>query len=262
MPSRAFTILTAAFVFAGCAYAAEVAGRMDKPVKEVVFLERVEPKKFDANKYLPEASPAVVSEDGRTFFIKDLPPGRYDIRLRLEDGSLVEGVDLGKKDAPKDAGPLAEADITVLREIVANLKTFFDQTRVFLIDGWRGRDDLGREGYAWILVEQLRWRKTTFDKKAGEPFVIFRMDIWEFERMAGAWRKVKPYKVIYRLNVDVPDFEKYKWYFTAAIPPVDVKTEKVDMGEVKIPALTPETARIGFPEKGLDKPVSGESKTP
>jgi hypothetical protein len=62
--------------------------------------------------------------------------------------------------------------------------------------------------------------------------------------------------------VDVPDFEKYKWLFTSALAPVDVKNEKLDLGELKVPSIGPATARIGFPEKGLDKPALPEPQKP
>ncbi|MBN1808417.1 MAG: hypothetical protein JW909_05075 [Planctomycetes bacterium] len=237
----------------GAARGTEVTGRSDKPLAEVVFVKRVEPRRFKDDAYLPETYPAAVAKDGRSFVIKDLAEGTYDLRVRLVDGSVIEGVGLGKTDVPERAGPLEEADVAALTDIVAHMRTFFDRNRVFFIDGWRGVDDLNRQGYAWMLVEELRWRDTSLGRKKGEPFVIWRMDVWQFEKMAGAWRKVKQFKVIYRLNVTEKDFEKYRWYFTTAMAGYQVKGGKQDLGEVKVPEPDPATARVGFPEKGGER---------
>jgi len=240
---------------------AEISGTLDKPIKELTFIRRVEPKKAIADSYLPEAYPATLSTDGKSFSHKNLPEGSYDIRVRLDNGSIIEGISLGKTNIPQDASGLTDEDIKSLREIIDNLRTFFDQQKIFFIDGWRGMDDLGRQGYAWILVEQLRWRDTSLDKKQDKPFVIWRMDIWQFEKVAGAWRKVKPFKVIYRMNVTEEDFVKYKWYFTTKLTGYEVKAEKKDLGEIKVPEPTPATPRVVYREKGIDLPPEKRKNT-
>ena len=252
--SRALVLSFVPALFAANLNAAAVRGRTDKPVKEVVLLRRVEPTRAIADKHVPESHAAKLAPDGKSFSADNLPEGRCDLRIRLQDGSIIEGVDLGVKDVPAGAEKLSETDTAAIRNIVANLKTFFDGIRIFAIDGWRGRDDAGREGYAWVLVEQLRWRQTSYDRKAGTPFVVFRMDIWEFERMAGAWRKVKPFRVVYRMNVDVPEFEMFRWFFTRELSGVEIRGGDVDVGEIKIPQPDASTGRIGFPEKSPAAP--------
>lgn len=235
-------------VLVGCiaAEAAQVSVRFDREVEEAAFLERVPPDKFKADKHVPVVFKAEKSDEG---FAAVLKPGVYDLRLRLPGGEIVEGVTL-KMGRPEDSGPLKEGDQQRLKDYVAHMKTFYDVINVFVMEGWRGRDETGVEGRARLLVECLRHRPYHLSGKKGSGrTVVWRLEKWEFERLGGGWRKLKDFEVLYRLSPDIEAFRRYKWFFCRELGGIEVKEQAVDLGLLKVPDVKALPGRVGLPEE-------------
>lgn len=221
----------------------------DRNVTEAAFLERVPPRNFRQKEHLPKTVKAQ-RKDGA--FAARLSPATYDLRVRLEDGTVVEGVHLGLV-KPEASTGLTGRDEEKIRDYIAHLKTFYDKITPFFIEGWRGRDETGVEGRAKVLVECLRYRDYHLTRKKGaEKAVVWRIEIWRFERLGGGWRRLKQSDVLYRLSPSVEEFRRYKWLFCRELAGIEIKPASVDLGTVEIPDPGSLPGRIGLPE--LDPP--------
>jgi hypothetical protein len=195
-------------------------------------------------------------------FAAALKPGTYDLRLRLPGGEVIEGVTL-EMEKPEDSGPLRESDERRLKDYAAHMKTFYDVINVFLMEGWRGRDETGVEGRARLLVECLRHRPYHLTGKKGTGrTVVWRLEKWEFERLGGGWRKLKDFEVLYRLSPQIEAFRRYKWYFCRELGGIRVAEKALDLGTLKVPDIKELAGRVGLPEEKSKKTAKEGEKSP
>ena len=142
------------------------------------------------------------------FRAENLPDGTYDLRILIE-GGMLDGVDmrLPAYDPSIKFPVFTPKDAEAIREAIANLpEAFADIRRPIVIRG-KGRD-------AKALVEKIRCREF---HSGGKGEIIWRVEIWTFEKHTGVWVKVKNRPVICRLRVPGPmaveKFEKLIWIF-------------------------------------------------
>jgi hypothetical protein len=143
-----------------------------------------------------EKSPPVsgkVSRDGATF--ADLNPGsRYDVRLTLADGRVLQGVgmDWYNADPPDpDAEALDDDDRQQITQIL-NTPSFFNQNDLLFLRGNHDR--------AVALVQLVRDQPF-----AGETTsqVVWRVELWYMKNEHGGWVKESD-RVVRRERFDDP----------------------------------------------------------
>lgn len=139
--------------------------------------------------------PAAFDRRTGAFHFENLPgDARYDLRLVLTDGSVIEGIDLdwvearlvrladqrrrqlGLSEQPE--GAFTARDAASLLAYVRDLEDFADARRVLYV---RGHGDT-----ATLLVELIRTE--TFYAEQGDQ-VIWRMELWYFTRDGGGWQR-------------------------------------------------------------------------
>jgi hypothetical protein len=106
--------------------------------------------------------------------------GMYDLRLRLDDGRELRGVDLrwyAPDAAPADEHQFSDEDRQEIQDI-CNVPSFYDRAQVVRFEGGGGR--------IAALVNLVRDR----DFHAGKGQVIWRSEVWYFRYQAGGWEKV------------------------------------------------------------------------
>ena len=169
---------------------------------------------FEAGRPGVEAIPV---EGG--FEFADLAPGTYNIEIRA--GSLdVIGVDLRPRDAegrPVEVSSVAPAVEKTIREFFEHTKDFFDRRRMPIVMGAGDR--------AMGLVENVRSGDTTTYGKAGGK-VLFRLDLWEFTKSFGSWRKTKS-TVFLRRFLAADEFDTTKFVYTRALGGIDLASGEV-----------------------------------
>jgi len=135
------------------------------------------------------------TSDGRFEFAGLPGDAIYDIRVTTADGSIFEGADMSMPDwrleelaaARRDflnmpqqpLLPFTISDAEEITKLVSDTKGFADITRVMIIKG-HGR-------FAAALVELIRTGRVAGVKSGN---VIWRTDIWYFERTGNAWRRM------------------------------------------------------------------------
>lgn len=148
-------------------------------------------------------------------------------------GGRLEGVDLSVPPSDyEEEQPLAEDDITTLKETVLSLNKFEDQVEVLAIEG--------NIEHAAVLVNKLRTRPFV-NSKPGE--VVWRVELWHFERPDDTWVKVqdKLFQTLYRERMERTVFDKKAIVFTPALGGIRLTAERptADLGEVELPAPLP-----------------------
>jgi len=135
------------------------------------------------------------ARSGRFVFEKLPGDACYDIQLVTDSGRRLEGINLDYVDArllriadkrreqlglPPEAGhKFTQADARELAKYVEDMKDFMDVRRVLYIRGHGRR--------ATLLVELVRTRR--FHARSNAE-VIWRIELWYFERGRAGWRRV------------------------------------------------------------------------
>lgn len=128
----------------------------------------------------------------------------WDIQLDTARGR-VEGVNL-KTDRTdlglprKAAEPLTDDDRQHFADYLDRMETFENKKRILLIEG--------DSGWARVLVELIRDEPTTL--RVREPSMIYRVEVWDFTRQFGTWRKAfeRARAVQYRALMPIVAFHK------------------------------------------------------
>lgn len=143
------------------------------------------------------------------FIWPELAPGTYNIELIAADRDII-GIDLSLRDVGGglvETRPLGQADEAAIRDIFAHSEDFFDARRMPLVAGAPPR--------AVALVENVRdGSSTTMREAAGKVF--FRLDLWEFEKSYGSWRKVKS-RAFLRRTMDKEEFHRRALVYDASL---------------------------------------------
>ncbi len=178
--------------------------------------------------------PGTVDAESRAFEISGLRIDvTYDCVLDFKDGVRLEGINLHVP--PSDyveEQPLSKEDVEPIRGKVQRMNRFEDVVEIKTIQG--------NIQHAAILINKLR-TKPFFGSKPGE--VIWRAELWHFERPEETWVKVQDelFIVLYRERIQHAVFRKKSLTFDSALgglKPSD-KEPIVDLGDVEAPDIKP-----------------------
>ncbi len=170
----------------------------------------------------------------RSFQISNLPvDARYDCVLDFMNGVRLEGVNLNVP--PSDyveEQPLSEEDVETIRGKVKRMNRFEDVVEIRTIQG--------NIQHAAILINKLR-TKPFFDSKPGE--VIWRAELWHFERPEETWVKVQDelFIVLYRERIQHSEFRKKSLTFDASLGGLKPTAEQpiVELRPISVPEKKP-----------------------
>jgi hypothetical protein len=202
-----------------------ITGTVDKParVTAVFALDRDNDKKFLGK--LDAAS-------GR-FTIDGLPLGaRYDCVLDLAGGRL-EGVNLKvpHSDYEKEQ-PLTKEDVETITATAKSLNQFEDRVEILAVTG--------NIQHAAVVLNKLR-TKPFINSNPGE--MIWRLELWHFERPDDAWIKDQEELgiILYRERLQKKDFDRKSLTLDPALGGVHLteKLRQVDVGRVELPGAEP-----------------------
>ncbi len=204
-----------------------ITGRFDQPAA-VTAISAVE-RKMDGRKFAGRVDP-VTGE----FVIAGLPLATtLDCIVEVGDGARLEGVDFHvPRSDYEEEQPLAAEDVETIRQQALALNKFEDVVEVMAIEG--------NIQHAAVLVNKLR--TTPFiNSQPGE--VIWRVELWHFERPEETWVKVQDelFVVLYRERIPRSAFDKKSVTFDPRLGGLRLSAErpKMDLGEIKLPPPTP-----------------------
>ena len=203
-----------------------IVGTVDKPggATAVFAIHRETGKKY----------PGTIDGPAGQFAIEGLPAGsRYDCVVDFGTARL-EGIDLTVPATDEDgeeAGPLEAEDVKTLQETARSLNKFEDVVKIL--------DIRGNARHAVVLVDKLRTQPFV-NSKPGE--VIWRTELWHFERPDETWVKVQDelFIILYRERLMKADFDAKSVTFDPALGGVAVGPGKrADVGRVTPPDPKP-----------------------
>ncbi|MDP7395417.1 MAG: hypothetical protein QGF67_09765 [Lentisphaeria bacterium] len=181
------------------------------------------------------------------FKIAGLPLGRsYDCIIDYA-GARLEGVSMIVP--PSDyveEQPLSEEDIEIITRKVRRLNTFENEVEIMTIEG--------NIQHAAVLLNKLR-TGGFYDSASGE--VIWRAELWNFERPEETWVRVQETMFIlyYRERIQASQYAAKSLTFDSALGGIEIKAAlpPVDLGDI-----APPVAGKGVHYRG--KPATGEAE--
>jgi hypothetical protein len=219
------TLLLASTLVANGAETGTIRGKVERAgvVTAVAAIDRATDKKYSGK------------IDGKTgqFTIAELPLGKsYDCILDAGPARL-EGVDL--KVPPSDyeeEQPLTKEDIEKIKKTALALNKFENEIEVLAV--------AGNIQHAAVMLNKKR---TTpfYESKPGE--MIWRLELWHFEKPEETWIKVQEEFAIvfYRQRLPKAEFDKKALTLDAALGGIklDDKQKIVELGTIASPSKEP-----------------------
>jgi hypothetical protein len=227
MTRRLLALLTAC-VFVPAAPGAEtgaITGTIDKPaaVTAVSAINRANDKKY----------PGKVDKKTGKFTISDLPlKATYDVIVDA-GGVRLEGVNLKvPRSDYEEEQPLSKEDVATIKRKALELNQFEDKIEIMCV--------VGNIQHAAVVLNKLR-TKPFVESKPGE--VIWRLELWHFERPEETWFKVQDelFQVLYRERLQKAVFDKKALTLDAALGGIKLadKRPSADVGKIVLPATDP-----------------------
>jgi hypothetical protein len=168
-------------------------------LKAAIAIDRSSGKKY----------PGRVDAAAGTFSISGLPLVKtYDCILDGANGRL-EGINLKVPASDyEEEQPLVDEDIETIKEKVLSLNKFEEQIDILAIEG--------NIQHAAVLVNKLR-TKAFYNSLPGE--VVWRAELWHFERPEETWVKVQDelFIVLYRERLQHSAYKKKSILFDPAL---------------------------------------------
>lgn len=176
---------------------------------------------------ITEGVPA--ERDGEVLLWAKLDPGVYSVEI-VSGGLHVIGVDMRIRDAagsPVETGEVAGSAREAITDFFEHTESFFETRRMPLVRGTSDR--------AVALVENIRdGGSTTFGEARGK--VVFRLDLWDFEKSYGTWRKTKARAVMRRM-VDKNEAESATYLYAPELGGIDVASEETREANFTFPVV-------------------------
>ena len=200
-----------------------ITGTVDKPaaVTKVTAVNRTDDKRY----------PGEVDATTGKFTVKDLPlNATYDLMIEAGDATL-EGVNLNVPHSDFEIEqPMTKDDVKAVTEAARALNQFENNVEVMTV--------VGNVQHAAVLLNKTR--TTPFVNQApGE--MIWRVEVWQFEKPEEAWVKDRSgdlFVVLHRERLQKSDFEKKALTLDPTLGGV-VLTEKqpdVELGNAALPS--------------------------
>lgn len=169
----------------------------------------------------------VIGATGK-FVIDDLPPGTYDCLLDFGDARL-EGLNFQVPPSDyEEEQPLSDEDRAVIKAKVLSMNKFEDQIEVMAIQG--------NIQHAVILLNKLR-TKEFYAAKPGE--IIWRAELWHFERPEETWLKVQDemFIVLYRQRIQRSEYDRKSVTFDPRFGGLQItdSNPRIDVGTINPP---------------------------
>jgi hypothetical protein len=205
-----------------------IRGTVDKPglVTAVTVIDRTSSK---TDKKYPGKLDA---QTGR-FAIDGLPLGAtYDVVIDAA-GARLEGINLKVRPSDfEEEQPLTAEDIAALKTQAIALNKFEDSIEVLAVTG--------NAQHAAVVLNKLR-TKPFYESKPGE--VIWRLELWHFERPEETWVKDQDelFLVFYRERIQKSIYDKKSLTLDPALGghKLTGKTASLDLGVIKLPSREP-----------------------
>ena len=172
--------------------------------------------------------PGKIDEAKSQFVIEGLPPGTYDCILDFGDARL-EGVNFQVPASDyEEEQPLTPEDVAVIKAKVLSMNKFEDQIEIMAIQG--------NIQHAVILLNKLR-TKEFYAAKPGE--IIWRAELWHFERPEETWLKVQDemFIVMYRERIQRSEYDKKSVTFDPQYGGLEITEGKtrIELGKIDPP---------------------------
>ena len=170
-----------------------------------------------------------------SFKIANLPLGAaYDVIIDFA-GARLEGVNL--KVPPSDyveEQPLSKEDIEIIREKARRMNKFEDVVEISTIQG--------NIQHAAVFLNKLRTRPF-FGSKPGE--VIWRAELWHFEKPEETWVKVQDELaiVLYRERIQSVDYAAKSHTFEPSLGGIELTDEQPN---IELGVIAPPIAKRGI----------------
>lgn len=167
------------------------------------------------------------------FEISGLPlDARFDLIVDCQAGDQpyrLEGVDLSVPPSDyEEEQPLADEDMSTIRAKLARTNKFEDIVQVGAIRG--------NIQHAAVLLNKLRTRPF-YQSKPGE--VIWRVELWHFERPEDTWVKVQDelFLTIYRQRMPGKEYERKSLTVDPALGGIvlSAQAREIDLGRIALP---------------------------
>ncbi len=210
-----------------------------KALSKVTAIDRQSNKKF----------PGTIDKSKVRFTVDGLPAGTYDCVLDFGDARL-EGVNFQVPASDyEEEQPLTEEDVATIKAKVQSMNKFEDQVEIMAIQG--------NIQHAVILLNKLR-TKEFYAAKPGE--IIWRAELWHFERPEETWLKVQDemFIVLYRERIQKSDYDKKSVTFDPRCGGLKITDEspRIDLGKID-PPVEKRGVRLRLPNS---KPANNAEK--
>ena len=192
------------------------------------------------------------------FHIDDLPLDKsFDVVIDFKPAAgsgvglwRLEGVSMKvPRSEYEEEQPLGAEDVATIKEKVLGLNQFEDVVEILAIDG--------NIQHAAVLVNKRR-TKPFYESKPGE--IIWRPELWHFERPDETWVKVQDelFIILYRERIQQSEFAKRSVTFDSALGGVRMTSASptVDLGKIEPPESKP-----GVRYRGAGDLTRANSKT-
>lgn len=221
------------------AHAATITGMINQPkaVTSVVAVDRQSNKRY----------PGKIDAATGKFTIEGLPgDAAYDCIIDFGKARL-EGVNFKvPRSDYEEEQPLSDDDIATIKAKVLSMNKFEDKVEVLSIRG--------NIQHASILLNKLR-TKPFYDSKPGQ--IVWRAELWHFERPEETWLKVQDemFIVLYRERIQASEYEAKSITFDPALGGIALPDANAtaDVGKVVLPDAKPGVRLRGQTEQKIVK---------
>jgi hypothetical protein len=178
--------------------------------------------------------PGTVDRQANEFAIEGLPlDAAYDVILDFDGGPRLEGIDLTVPASDyEEEQPLTDEDIETITQKVRGLNKFEDVVDILAIRG--------NIQHAAVLLNKLRTRPF-YNSKPGE--VVWRAELWHFERPDETWVKVQEelFVVLYRERLPEKSYRAKSVTFDDRLGGLRPTGEmpRIDLGSIEPPETEP-----------------------
>lgn len=146
---------------------------------------------------------------GGSAVFRNLPLGKYDVILFLDDGTRIEGYHWPIFDEFEDPAlpgfrtPPPDEVAELVREKIAAGRYYENKIEPLAMGG--------DEEQVRVLVQLLRDERTSFDGMFGEPVATLRYEIWQYDNQFGGWVKERQTRLLHRLIDGKSRMRKRTW---------------------------------------------------
>jgi len=177
------------------------------------------------------------------FTVPDLPvPGRYDCILEF-GAPRLEGVNMKVPHSDyEEEQPLTAEDVKTIIRKTKSMNKFEDVVEILGVSG--------NIQHAAVLLNKLKV-KPFYGSKPGE--IVWRAELWQFERPEETWAKVQDelFTILYRVREQKAVYDKQSITFEPSLGGLELTLDKptLDVGAVEPPADKP-GVRLRSPDAG------------